>query len=483
MSMTRLVRVSLLLVLSLCWWPPAASAQSSPAVSDDPCEAGLALYRQNNYLAAEPLLRQCLAQGESLEALLPLTMIAVLQGRGADGLHYGQRAMALDDANANVRYWFGRALMLQGDADGALAQWEAGLALDTTHVGILEGMARLAMQRGDEAKAYNLLSQLRLQGIDQGWLHRMLSDLARRKGLWGQSARHWGDVVRVEGETEANLVVLGELHILAGQSAEAVEVFRHAVAVLPSGATWGGLGEAWFSADRVDSAAVALTRAVALDPDNHRNRFNLANALEIMGDAEGAGQHFRHYVDAVPDDPVGQFNYGVHLERAGDMARAVARVEEAVRLDPSYIQAQVVLAQMYEAMGRTDDALGVLDQLASLDPQASAELDQWRTRLRHGEAATSAALAEGKVYLLHIVTDDQQALELIDEALAAGEDFAAVAARFSQGATAVKGGDIGWVTPADMAPALRDAIEALQPGATSPPVVAGGRTHLFKRIR
>jgi len=460
-----------------------AGAAAAQTASEDPCEAGQRLFTENNYLAAEPLLRQCLERGESLAALLPLTMITVIQERPADGVAFGARALALGPDNVNVRYWYGRALLAAGDPEGALAQWEAGLGLDARHVGLLEGLARLHLQRGDQAKAYNLLHQLQLQGVDEPWLHRLLSGLARRKGLWDQAAGHWRNVIAREGETEENLVGLGERVILAGRPAEAVEIFRHAVAVLPSAATYGGLGEAFFAADQVDSAAVALRTAVDRDPHNARNRFNLANALEILDETAEADEHFRAYVDQVPGDPVGRFHFGVHLERRAELEAALVQIEEAVRLDPRYVQAQVVLAQMYEELGRTDEALRVIDRLDQLDPGAADELNQWRQRLTGDQAVAEAALREGRVHLLHIVTDDPEALPLIRQGLAAGDDFGSLAARFSTGPTAVRGGDIGWVDPAEMMPALREVIVRLAPGETSPPVEAGGLVHVFKRIR
>ena len=452
-------------------------------VAEDPCEEGRRLYEENNYLAAEPLLISCLEQGDNLLALVPLTKMAVVQGRADMAADYGSRALALDADSAAIRYWFGRALVLQGEPDQAMAQWEAGLVLDLGHMEILEGMARLSLKQGDDAKGYNLLSQLRLQGMDESWMHRLLSDLARRRGMWAQSAVHWRDVVRREGETEENLVILGELTILAGDPEGAVQIFRHAVQVVPTGATYGGLGEAWFAMGQMDSAAVALKQAVELDPENTRNRFNLANALEILGDAEGARQQFQTYIERVPADPMGHFNYSVHLERRGDLEGATVQIEETVRLDPTYIQAQVVLAQLYESAGRTDDVLRVLDDLERLDPAAAGELDQWRARVIGSETEAAVALGEGKVLLRHIIIDDPAALEILQAAIKAGDDFGALATRFSVGSTAVRGGDIGWVNPADMVGPLREAIEALEPGKTSPPVVAGGRTHFFKRIR
>ncbi len=460
-----------------------AAVSAAQEVVDDPCERGKSYFKDDNYIAAEPFLLRCLEQGESIDALLPLTVIAVLQQRAAEGLDYGSRALALAPANAKVRYWYGRAHLVAGDSVAAMAQWEEGLRLNMTHQGILEGLARLSLQQGNDARAYNLLLQMRLQGADEKWLHEMLSSLARRRGLWDRAAEHWQDLVTLVGETEENLVILGELNILAGETDHAVEIFRHAVATLPSGATWGGLGEAWFAMNEVDSAAVALRKAVELAPDNAHNRFNLANTLQIMGDLDGAEKQFVTYLEAAPDDPVGHFKYGVHLELRGDAERALTEVEKAVTLDSRYIEALVVLAQMYENRQRIDETLSTITRLEQLDPGAADELTAWRNRLELERDATQASLAAGKVHLLHIIVPDAAVAAQVTEALDEGEDFGAMATRFSSGPTAARGGDVGWVNPAEMMLTLQEAIARLAPGEVTPPIMAGGATHFFKRVR
>ncbi len=464
----------------LCCFAVAAPAQEA---GTDPCAKGQQFFKDDNYIAAEPFLRDCLAQGESLDALLPLTVITVLQERGAEGLELGARALAVAPDNARVRYWYGRALLVAGDDAAAVAQWEEGLRLDTSHAGILEGLARLSLQQGDEPRAYNLLLQMKMQGANEPWLHRMLSDLARRRGLWDRSAIHWGDLVAATQETEENLVILGELHILAGQADQALEVFRHAVATLPSGATWGGLGEAWFAAEQVDSAVVALRKAVALEPENPHHRFNLANALQIEGDLTGAEAQYVAFLEARPDHPVGHFKYGVHLELRGEADRALSEVERAVALDSRYVEALVVLAQMYELRGRVEETLSTIARLEQLDPGAGKELAEWRQRLETQRSTVADAVASGKVYLQHIIAADAGVADAVTAGLAGGEDFAALATRFSTGPTAARGGEIGWVDPGDMLPAMAQAIRRLQPGEVSPAIPVGGVSHFFRRVR
>lgn len=476
MSVMRALR-SLAAICSL------AAACVAAADVPDPCEQGREFFLQNNYLAAEPLLRRCLEQGENLLALLPLTMMAVIQQRTAEALDYGTRALVLAPDNVNVRYWYGRSLLLAGRNDEAQEQWEQGISLDGGHAGILEGLARLSLHKGQPARAYNLMRQILLQGNDADWVHRTLAELAQRQGYWQQAAAHWRDVIDREGPSEENVATLGELLILAGNSEAAVELFRDMTATLPTASIYGGLGEALFTLDQIDSAAAAFQKAIALDPDQPRHFFNMANAMQLMDRHEEARDHYLAYLEKRPDDPVGRFHYGVHLIDGGESQEAVTHLEKAVQGDVGYIEARVVLAHVYQDLGRNEEALSLIDQLTVLDPGSHAELDSWRAQLQHDLAQVTDARDRGKVQLLHIVVAESEIAAAVSKELSRGTDFNELAARFSLGPTAARGGDIGWIDPADMAPRLRQAIEKLEPDTTSPPIETEGQIHIFKRIR
>ncbi len=457
-----------------------ATASLAPAQALDPCAEGRRLFDARDYAGARPFLESCV-QGapDNAAALLALTVVTASQGAFVPAVEHGARLVELTPDDPAARYWYGRALLGTGNADAAAAQWEAGLALSQTHVGILEGLARLAMDRGEDAKAYNLLTQIRLQGVEAAWVDRLLADVARRRGMWSKAAGHWADSLARDGETAEGLVILGEFSILAGDKPGAIRAFRRAVALESSGETWAGLGEAYFAADMTDSAEVALRRAVELAPDQPRQRFNLANVLEITGRADEADEHFARYVEMVPDDAMGHLNYGIHLEKRGDYPGALAQATRALELDPSLTPALLTRARSLEQLGRRDEAVAAVDELARRNPAAQAELDLWRADLLDQPAANP----EGMVLLAHIVTGDPQVVAALIKALSAGEDFAGLAVRYSAGPTAAQGGTIGWVDPETMAAPLREAIEDLGVGETSPLVESGGLHHAFKRIR
>jgi peptidyl-prolyl cis-trans isomerase SurA len=62
-----------------------------------------------------------------------------------------------------------------------------------------------------------------------------------------------------------------------------------------------------------------------------------------------------------------------------------------------------------------------------------------------------------------------EANQLISQ-LHQGAQFASVARQFSTDATAANGGDAGWLTAGELDPAVREAVDALRPGALSAPI-------------
>ncbi len=473
---THLLVPALLLLFLI---PVAAAGQEEP----DPCSTGQDLYHQAKFDAARTALMQCLEQnGDQVKVLLPLVVMDLQQDRLEEGAGLGARAVKADPNDPEARYWYGRVLLRQGKEDQARAQWEHGMQLSANHKGILEGLARLAIKDGKPAQAYNLLNQIRQQGVDEPWLHRLLGDLAAGKGMWDQALEHLQAAMAQEGTNTADLLSASQLSIMAGKPDQAVGFCRQAVQIEPGEATFGGLGEAYFATENLDSALVYLRLAVASPDPDPRFVFNLANACEVAGLYTEAEDNFENFLKLQPEDAVGHFNYGIHLNKQGRTAEGIGHVERALALDPSMLNARVVLAQMKEASGDYAGALEQVEMLQDKDKDNAADLATWHQRLVDEQQEASSLRAEGKVHLLHMLLGTREIVDKVMAELATGGDFGSLAVRFSTGPAASRGGDIGWIDPRQMKAPLRDAILKLGPNETSPPVQSGGLYHLFKRV-
>lgn len=85
-----------------------------------------------------------------------------------------------------------------------------------------------------------------------------------------------------------------------------------------------------------------------------------------------------------------------------------------------------------------------------------------------------------RVRLAQILVEDRATAEEVLEALASGEDFAAVAERLSQAPGVESGGDQGELARGDLPPAFVEPIFSLSPGQTTPIVEADYGFHIFR---
>jgi tetratricopeptide (TPR) repeat protein len=469
--------------------PATAPAPAAPK-APEPCLRGRDLYRQGKPDAARTALLECLGvQGDRVEILIPLAVIALQANDVVQALRFADRAVVAGPEDPEALYWDGRALMANGRTDDARARWEAGLQIDTGHMGILEGLARLSLAKGDATHAYQFLMQMRQRGMDAPWLHRLLADITAGRGLWEQALAHLNDALVLEPNDAGDWLTASELAIMVGKQDKAVEYSRQAVNLKRDAAGLGGLGQAFFSADEIDSALVYLRQAVAVGGGKPRIRFNLANVLEISGHADEAGVQFKQFLKEEPKDAVGHFNYAIHLQKQGRLEEALSEADLAAGLEPSMTTADVVRIQILEDLERWEAAIQGINRLKAKDPRGQAELAAWEQRIRERQGAAAqagqdvrAAEAAGKVHLLHIVLDDRRLLAKVTSELANGMDFGTLAVQFSKDPAAARGGDIGWINPDEMVEPLRSAIVKLKASETSPPIESMGLIHLFKRV-
>jgi peptidyl-prolyl cis-trans isomerase SurA len=158
------------------------------------------------------------------------------------------------------------------------------------------------------------------------------------------------------------------------------------------------------------------------------------------------------------------------IEHNNNMAPGQLRAKlESLGVDPETLIAQVrtqlgwtqVLRQVVGEMGRPTDA--DIDRQIGLIKQAGA-----RPQYNVGEifipVNSPAAEAGAEKFAETVITE-----------LRAGGSFPIIAAQFSQGATALQGGALGWVGADQLDPAVATLVDQMPVGAISNPVpVAGG---------
>lgn len=153
-------------------------------------------------------------------------------------------------------------------------------------------------------------------------------------------------------------------------------------------------------------------------------------------------------------------------ERGGEIGR-----RPASRLPDAFVEATKPLqpGQVAPELLRTGAGFHVLKLLDRSDAGTGRVA---QTRARHVLLRTSPQL-----------TAEVAAKRLADyrkQIESGARTFEDIARQFSEDGSAAAGGDLGWSSPGVMVPEFEEAMNALQPGAMSPPVVSRFGVHLIQ---
>jgi peptidyl-prolyl cis-trans isomerase SurA len=112
---------------------------------------------------------------------------------------------------------------------------------------------------------------------------------------------------------------------------------------------------------------------------------------------------------------------------------------------------------------------------------SDAEIDDGLARIRANAGKREAQVSEIFIPIDRIEQADEakRSADCIVEQLRRGAAFPALAQQFSQGATAQQGGDLGWVLPGSLDPALEAAIEKLPLRQASEPIRSPAGYHIL----
>ena len=251
-----------------------------------------------------------------------------------------REAVRLDPQSARAHLNLGIALQAFGDDTGAVAGYEKALALEPANPYASYNFGKLRYERGALAEAERLLRQA-----------------LRAKADFKEARVMLACALDAQGKPEAAAV---ELDALPAEQRDFGTHFIHAGILRKLG--------------RLDAAAGALRRALALEPQNLDARSILFHVLEAQGDPAGAARELEAVLQLRPDWAEALYNYGVMLKKLMRPAEAENALRRALAAQPGFARATRMLGGVLLAQCRIDEALE-LYRRAPRDPDlVSAEL-------------------------------------------------------------------------------------------------------------
>ncbi len=168
---------------------------------------------------------------------------------------------------------------------------------------------------------------------------------------------------------------IGNAYMAQGKFGNAEVAFEHAVALNPADAeSYNNLGEALGELKQYPRAIQAFNKAVSLDPELPKAKYNQAVSYDRMGNFRYSEFVFRNLIRSNPGYSLAYDGLAVTLSKAGRAKEAIAFHEKAIALDPREPSYYYNCGISYLMLGDTTKALEQQEKLKTIDPVVADRL-------------------------------------------------------------------------------------------------------------
>ncbi|MCG6871433.1 MAG: tetratricopeptide repeat protein [Gammaproteobacteria bacterium] len=377
-------------LLVACEAPPPGAGVSGqqPAVPALPDLAGVDAPVREQLLAVHATAEQRLSDPaapamERARALADLGMHLEAYGYGARAASCYAGATALNAAEP--RWWFHRAWLayrlgddvgaqdalarLPGDEGAARLRGElalrrgdledaatafASVPAGSGHgAGARLGQARVALERGQYARAEALLVPLARDHPREPAVQQSLGLALRGLGKRDAARDH---LMRARGPSTS-----GTLPLWQDPRSAAVDALRQGASAHDRAAL-----QALLRGDR-DGAVAAYRRALAIDADSSDFRYNLGLLLLRGGQPEDGVAELQENLRRHPGHVATHLSLAFHYAGTGDFAAAESHIRNALAADPGSVRARLTLAEFLAFRDRPAEAIPAFESALALD--------------------------------------------------------------------------------------------------------------------
>jgi Flp pilus assembly protein TadD len=209
---------------------------------------------------------------------------------------------------------------------------------------------------------YEKLVQLKPNDVET---HLLLGQLYGLNHDSAKAEAQFKDAQKIDANSEEVALNMARLYSEKGESKRAADVLSAIPADDRTARVEFALGASYEQNHQLKDAIAAYYRALALDPDNLDTDRGLANALLTDGQLDDALKILTGIVTVEPQDAQSQIHISEIERRKGHYDQALATLEKAKPLAPDSLELIYNEALIYDALGRYDDATGVLTKLVS----------------------------------------------------------------------------------------------------------------------
>jgi tetratricopeptide (TPR) repeat protein len=299
--------------------------------------------------------------------------------------------------NAPYEFVLAKLLAAEGSWQGAVDRYEAAVSLAPEDAYLRLDYAGLLLQIGRRGRALEQAVEARRLAPESPDVLAVFAraQLAVADGDPAAMARAreaYEALRRLQPENLQGLIALGRMYLGGGRAEEAATVFEEALALRPQN-SWllSLLVEAQLRADRVGAAEKTLADLLRADPAEARARLTLADLQQKRGDLRAAAETLRTAPASVMEDLDYRRRLGFALYRVGELGASLEVVETVLREEKGDFGGLYLEGLIYAAEGHHERASELLRQLLAKRPQ-SLELALLAARVLERQQATEEAV-------------------------------------------------------------------------------------------
>jgi tetratricopeptide (TPR) repeat protein len=362
------VGLELLLALLTC----GAGSDASPQAKEPPScvVAGQALAQGQPQLAVEEY-QKCLPQGPpSFRALSNLGMAYAGLSQFDQAIRFYSQALALDANNPPIRFNLGLAFLKTSQPEKAAKEFARSLMGDPGNMRALELLAVCHFQLKDfELAAYEAEQVLKAEPKENSAAFLLGSSLLRL-GIYKQAIPLIYSSIAKSDSPDAH-VVLGDAFLGVKAYGQALKEFQQAASAAPDlEGVHSELGTAYAGLGQTDKAAAEFKKELEKHPDNFDANYSLGRLERLNNSMEEAVKYLAKAESLRPGDASVAYEYAVLAIQAKDYAKAESLLLKILQELPDYLDAHVLLAEVYFHLRRTTDGMR---EKALVDAMKSAE--------------------------------------------------------------------------------------------------------------
>ncbi len=255
-------------------------------------------------------------------------------GRYGEAVEQYTKALALDQANTDIRFNLALARYKMGDIDRARVELEKVVKEQTRNKIAMLLLSDCYLQAGEYKKVIGLLSPFEADTDDMALAYLLGTALIRDNQT--ERGQKLVDRILKNGDSAQARLMLGTAHLLVRDYPGAVKEFE---------------------------------QAVKLDPKLPGAHSFYAKALGEMGESDRSSEQYRLELEVNPYDFDANVFRGVdYYKEEQNYEAAIACFERALRIRPDADEVRFQITVVYLAQGKTQEAQKLLEEIARTSP-------------------------------------------------------------------------------------------------------------------